>query len=146
MEIQVELAMAAFAIAAVIVAALRRTNRSAVERADIAAYVDEQVVHMLAQRIGRGLEDVRGVLQGRGRADVAKRLAETRWFATVQFQKLDRDCLVRVVVSFPGARVVRSRRVDWRDVPPQVRTEFMRRARTAVDRPWQNLWAERAAA
>jgi hypothetical protein len=146
MEIQIEHAIAALAIAAVIIAVLRHMNRSAVERADVAAYVDEQVVHMLAQRIGRGIEDVRAVLRGSGRVDIAKRLAETRWFATVQFQKLDRDCLVRVVVSFPGARVVRSRRVDWRDVPPHVRTELMRRARTAVDRPWQNLWAERVAA
>jgi hypothetical protein len=146
MEIQVEHAIAAIAMVIVIVATLRRLNRSAVERADVAAYVDEQVVHMLAQRIGRGIEDVRAVLRGGGRSDIARRLEETRWFATVQFQKLERDCLVRVVVSFPGARVIRARRVDWRDVPSHVRTELMRRSRTAVDRPWQNLWAERAAA
>ena len=126
---------------------LRRTNRSAVERADVTAYVDEQIVYMLAQRIGRGIEDVRAVLRGGGRADIAKKLEETRWFATVQFQKLEGDCLVRVIVSFPGARVVRARRVDWRDVPSQVRTELMRRkSQTALDRPWQSLWSERVAA
>ena len=141
-----ELLIAAVVVAGVAAAVIRRLSRSAVERADVTAYVDEQVVHVLAQRIGRGIEDVRAVLRGGGRPDISKRLAETRWFATVQFQKRDRDCVVRVVVSFPGARVVRERLVDWRDVPAQVRSEFMRRPSTLVDRPWQNLWRQRVAA
>jgi hypothetical protein len=119
---------------------------SELDRADVTAFVNEQVVFMLAQRIGRGIEDVRAVLRGGGRADIAKRLLETRWYATVQFQKLERDCLVRVVVSFPGARAVRSRRVDWRDIPPHVRTELMRSSRAVVDRPWQTLWVDQVAA
>jgi hypothetical protein len=146
MELGVATIAAALAIAGVLIAVLRRTNQAAIERADVTAYVNEQVVHVLAQRIGRGIEDVRAVLRGGGRVDIAKRLLETRWHATVQFQRAGGDCLVQVVVSFPGARVVRSRRVDWSDVPPHVRTELMRSARTAVDRPWQTLWVDRVAA
>lgn len=140
---------AAAGLAGIVAGAIARSRSngsSDVERADVTAFVNEQVVFMLAQRIGRGIEDVRAVLRGGGRADIAKRLLETRWYATVQFQKLDRDCMVRVVVSFPGARVVRSRRVDWRDIPPHVRTELMRTSRAVVDRPWQTLWVDQVAA
>lgn len=141
-----ETIFAGAAVATVLGAVLRRTTQSAVERADVTAYVDEQIIHILAQRIGRGIEDVRAVLLGGGRPEIAKKLADTRWFAAVQFAKRDKGCVVRVVVSFPGARVVREREVDWRDVPDTVRNDLQRQVKTAVHRPWQGLWSARAAA
>lgn len=136
--------VAATAFAGLMVPVVRKSRRSPIGRADVAAYVNEQVAQVLAQRIGRAVHEVRRVLHGGGRPDIAKRIAETRWFATVQFQKVDRECVVRVVVSFPGAREVRSRRVDWDDVLPSVRRELMRGASVAVERPWQAPWTEQA--